>query len=1094
MYRLPSFVRTVLPRPATCVSLAAGVALGLLILAGFTRIRLAFGGSLMVELGIGAAVCLGLLIPGLLTRRFATRKRAMGTRSRTASGLLLAAVWGLAGPLLFPLIAGLVSLISLQALQSGWTQFFIVFVTSAAWLTPLTVGTFWTFSSRSPDVADARRASIGIGGIVLCWLTVPAIVAFGFDVTLFSWIAAGICLVLSWMSLSVRRSGSTSADGETDLVSQSAGHASEVSREVASRSEGHSLGVWVLTLLCGMGLFVTVFVTRQIVSQNLLSECALWAGLLGGLAVGIMRPRFGFQPKAPSGSQTGEDAATAAETDRRRSTFSGADSSDSLLLLSLAAWCGLVLTAYPIWTAVSLWLTVRVSHPLLLLAARSAFLVLLVFPCGLMLGRAVSATSRTGHRPVNRSRMPPFVIAVCLTAGYALAGLSGLSVTQLGLTVILAAALLGATLWLRSGRPLPRRRSSRIVCGLVCGVICLGLLFIGNFSPARSEKMLFSTQSFLAYRQGTSRDRLPWLDDGRLLAEFEASGHRVSLWKHRGAQLLVRRNGIYSELRSSDAELYPQNAGEIMPAVLPLVLHPAAEHILVLGMHTPTLETCDAYPLLSVTTLDERPASRKLLNWLIDERLLPESLEDDRFQLVQAAPTFAMKSRHPRTYDVIVLPDTSLVTTDGAARLTGEFYARVRSQLSENGLFCQRIPYYDLGPKTLKQIATTIRSAFPGVLVMESVPGELLFVGSRDRRPLIDVGVVDRLQTPQTRHVLARAGWDWSVPLGRGGLDQDSMTELLATSGTGRNTGAAGLSLAFGLPVEIARWGDKAQQSRAVLGQHGKTLGSFLDDAPTEQEIAQRLEDMGLAEKVLREHPDQPWTYRNMLKQQLKKRPRDKIIQTSGGGLKRGLHPEDQRRKEYLRTLGIVATKPHPDPEEIVHLARFEAPFDPLLTFFVHHEAAHLLRRSGQTPKQELRHVLHTVYYSSGADSSVRNVCRAIQLLCEEPESVPIGAERWDHLNGLMDVMRARWQFRQQQSSRSPRSAKYEPIDAERSVEAVEQALQAMAVHYVDAGLTDVEWSCRKAVLEETLLQPLRRHRSEQFRRMTALSRRTTDE
>jgi hypothetical protein len=286
-------------------------------------------------------------------------------------------------------------------------------------------------------------------------------------------------------------------------------------------------------------------------------------------------------------------------------------------------------------------------------------------------------------------------------------------------------------------------------------------------------------------------------------------------------------------------------------------------------------------------------------------------------------------------------------------------------------------------------------------------------------------------------------------------------------------------TLLYSLPWEVSRWDSKAEQTRTALGAHGEALRTALGDSELARSVSQRLEDLSLAHQIQRENPDEPWAYRKAIKDRLQDRPRSDIIQVKNEGLKRVLLPEDQRRKDYLVALGKAATQERPSLESIRAVQEFQTPFDPLLSLFVNYESAQLLARSAEHPVHEqLQHRLHTVYFSSFQDESVRNVTESIRLICSHPECLPASERRWDQLNSLMQVLAQRWQVR----FNSPRISKFEPLDTERSVEAANAAVAELESLSRQVGLTRNQWELRKATLEQSLLRPLRQHRSAQLR------------
>ncbi|MGH7199113.1 MAG: hypothetical protein ACREJB_00805, partial [Planctomycetaceae bacterium] len=188
------------------------------------------------------------------------------------------------------------------------------------------------------------------------------------------------------------------------------------------------------------------------------------------------------------------------------------------------------------------------------------------------------------------------------------------------------------------------------------------------------------------------------------------------------------------------------------------------------------------------------------------------------------------------------------------------------------------------------------------------------------------------------------------------------------------------------------------------------------------------------------------------------------------------LHPIDERRKEYLKSLG-AALREHPPSAEAIHdVEAFAVPYDPLVSHFLHFEVARLYARTdGRDAEMELAHRLHACFFADSRDRSVRDVTAVIELLCGFPQAEPDAAARWDNLNALLQLLKTRWEVR----------AMYEPDrpdvvlnDIEQSLSAAESAFAAMDDLYESAGVSETQWSARKEYIERGLVRPLRTYRT----------------
>jgi hypothetical protein len=640
---------------------------------------------------------------------------------------------------------------------------------------------------------------------------------------------------------------------------------------------------------------------------------------------------------------------------------------------------------------------------------------------------------------------------------------------------------LAAAHWWRVGRPIVSRPRAALAA-LACAVIACGPLWSDGYDPALSARLLFSPPTTLAYRSGIRIDSLPALDDGRLLATIEGTQSTWTVWKHHALQLQLRENGVPRYLTSLYPAICPQSSAEVLPAVLPLVVHPAADHVLLAGLgSTTTLDACLAFPVRSVTCVD----ADRTLNRIVREIIVPRSgrdpFQDPRLHFVPVEPALAAAAGRAR-YDVVILNEGQAALSSAASRFTSGYYTRWAGKLNDGGLLCQRFQHLDFGAQALRDILCTVQSAFLQVLAVETAPGELLLLASRSEQPLVDVDIIHRCESPHVRRVMSQLGWDWSVLLALTAFAPQQVQELGSGEHAASNSAESG-RFAFGLPPEVMRGGPKLEEVRTLLAGRSSRMLAWLGDEAGIQDVNERLADVTEQQRVIRENPDGVWAYRRTIKQRLQERPRTTIIPVAHEGLRRQLHPEDERRKEYLATLGAAATQQDPPREAIDAVAAFAEPYDPLVTYFVHHEAARLLARAGLAdPRAELEHRLHTVYFNAAYDRSVRNVVAALQIVLDHPEAVGAPLDRWDLMNSLLEVLEQRWSIRVQIGDTS----RYAESDAEQSLAAAERALEAMRELGPGLPLSQAACAARITLLERQFIRPLRTYRAQH----TGLSRR----
>ncbi len=1004
MNRLRAFLNIVRPFLPITSQVVAGMCVGLLFLTVVTRLRLSLGPSPEVTIAT-------ILTFGLSALACVSFFRGQG-RLITTIAFWSLPIWTLFQPVVLEFSLGSIQQFEVSQLASRTTEFGITFAIVMASLFPMACASTVLFTQKT-----IHRSGF-LTGIGLSLVLVPSLLGFAISPNVAMWLAISGTILAGALAYYSQQFAINSTTLPPTSTSTDAPPRRVVSLEI------------LFAASLGFAFAIAAFICSQIVLNNLISEFSFAGSFLLGIACGGLIPR----------------------------TVSAATK-----WFSLATWGALTVLLFPLVTYLLVLETASISHTYLLFLSRTALLMLLSFPIGVLL-RTAPALHESTSGVMSRQ-------ILAFSAGLCVALWSGITVTTAVGILLVATFIIAGGLLLLLGQ-LPKTWVQQIGLASLGCLVAAGFLLTPQLNMAYPEKLVYSGNAFSALRNGVEFSKLHWMDDGRLSHEFENLESRWSFWKHRGSQLMIRKDGLVAELHSTNSATCPKSAAEVIPGLFSLVAHPQVEHVLVLGMHTTTLQTCEAYPLRSVTVVDGVPFLDK-----VRDSLKSEWADDFEVQFINAELQFAVKARHAQTYDAIIAPETMSATTAGAGQFTQTFYQDVKRLLSQKGIFCQRLAYYDLGPEIIQKTVATLKSVFPQTLILESVPGEILLVGSLQTEPIISPEFVDRIQNPQARFLLSEIGWDWSIPVTRGTLNDAAVVKWLPEKTTPFSPQYPGL--AFQIPVEVARWAPKSQQTRIALSKYGKTFGGYLEDDES-LDIAQRLEDVQIAHKLIDANPDNIWGYRAAIKKQLLDRPRSKIMQVKHEGLKRRLHPDDQRRKDYIETLGKLAKAKTITPEMVDELIKYIHPFDPLLGTFVSHEAIQYLRKVDQpTDLAQLNNLLFTIYYSTPTDQSVRNVCEAIHIICEHPESVATDDARWDQLNGLVEILRYRWNIRWQNTEKI---SKFETIDTERSLAACELALETMGELAPAAGLSESDWNTRNEILNEYVVRRLKQHRSKQLR------------
>lgn len=749
--------------------------------------------------------------------------------------------------------------------------------------------------------------------------------------------------------------------------------------------------------------------------------------------------------------------------------------------LIAACWTGLCLALFGLMVNGALAAASSISRVWLLMILRAATIASLVLPYAFGWGLLSGASGRreseeprqNGAAPAQSGRRSWQFAA--WTAGFlSVRGLFAFEARAADLWAGLAIAflVLGA-ICLLAARAVPRRWPARVACAAAACLALAAPWLRSTYDPSLSARLLFSTNVFMARQANVEREFLPFLDAGRLAQAKEGDRGTYTAWKHHGAQYQWRVNGIPLGTASTDPGICPHFSSEVLPAVLSLTLHENPRNVLLLGLGSGVpLATCLAFPTEHVTCVEGDAALIDLMGRTAWRHGSSDPRRDDRLHLVTLDPALAAGCRGGE-YDVVLACSDNAAVWQAAPYYTREFYEAAARRTGSRGLFAQRFQQVDFGVWPLEMAVHTLQQVFADVAAVESGPGELLLLATNSEEGIVHDRLLARMQTPQVRRALSHIGWDWTVPLNLNAYPNDALSELAASS---RSNSAANGRFAFRIPQEVMRWGAKGQEQYAALAPRASRLLGWENVPDNDPDVLRRLAEVSAQANVMTAYPDQPWAYRKAARTALEDRPRSLIQQVSRKAFDRGLHPDDKRRLDYFTALGRAAQQAKPSEEDIRAIVEFEAPYDPLVSYFLHQEVAGLYARRGDDAKGlELRHRLHAIYYSNPADRSVRDLVDALALLAAYPQACPDPAERWDHMNSLLQILKTRWETRGAVEPKAPRIVLN---DLEKSISAVETSFETMDSLHADARVPESDWLARKAYLERSVVRPLRTYRS----------------
>ena len=716
--------------------------------------------------------------------------------------------------------------------------------------------------------------------------------------------------------------------------------------------------------------------------------------------------------------------------------------------VAIAAAAAALLMLEPIAVRSALWSTATISSPLLLSTLR------ILAAVGLLLVPMAAAT---------RSRHPLAITAAVLTFVFA---------TLSAPSVVVLLAVGGAVALIEPFACLVRRATPRPLPAAAAALLAAASVF-GGVSTSQPAVLLYSGDAFAAVRRGESTADILASVAVRPTGHDTLPGGELTRWSVDGLRTVVRDNGLPTGSMTIDPTLAPSDAVAAVSVAVPLCVHPQADRVAIVGLGSgESMLTALPFPVRSLQIV-ERPGRRELLESGYGSR--SDRLGDDRLTFVDAAPS-ELAAVDRLDADVILLTTSQPAFLTSAGLFHDRYYRTVRSHLADGGLVAQRLRTPDLTPGALARLLATLDEVFADVAMVQTGPSETLLLAGDLAGRLDCDGIARRLRTPHAREVLADAGLDWASVIELRLIDADLTRELAALADPFISIAAAAeRSLVF----DLMDWSPKWTGHRKTWAEYGTPMIEMLDDIILRKEAISRVEDVRQRDQIVLTDPDQYWAYRKTLKERLQKRPRSAVQQVNGE-LDHGLYPEDRRRKEYLRTLGEATTER--DDAAVERLDDFARPHDPLVSYFLHGEAARLHRKADR-PGRALSHLTSQIF-AAPADPSVRPILDAVELLIDQPDLIDDPVTRYDFAHGLLDQLHRRWLLR---SARDIHS-QLEGIDLDDSTRLTREMLAQLDAWADEAGTGD-HWDRRRGRLRRELLDGLRRLQNQKIQRAASVAR-----
>ncbi|MEW4490570.1 fused MFS/spermidine synthase [Thalassoglobus sp. JC818] len=240
---------------------------------------------------------------------------------------------------------------------------------------------------------------------------------------------------------------------------------------------------------------------------------------------------------------------------------------------------------------------------------------------------------------------------------------------------------------------------------------------------------------------------------------------RQTLWEGEGLESSVAVTATDSLAflvnGKSDGNAYGDAGTQIGLGLIGPLLHPDPQRGLVIGLGTGEsagwLADCRSMKSVDVIELEPiimfmaelcTPMNRDVLN---NPKIHIEFNDAREFLLTT-----------PNEYDLIVSEPSNPYRAGIANLYTREFYESAVARLSSDGLFLQWLQGYEVDPRTVKSVLTTLRSVFPSIQIWRTKSRDLVLVcgQSKDSFSFEREQLIERLQDPTLSEGLQKA---WRV-------------------------------------------------------------------------------------------------------------------------------------------------------------------------------------------------------------------------------------------------------------------------------------------------------------------------------------------
>ena len=287
---------------------------------------------------------------------------------------------------------------------------------------------------------------------------------------------------------------------------------------------------------------------------------------------------------------------------------------------------------------------------------------------------------------------------------------------------------------------------------------------------------------------------------------------------------------------------------QVLSGLLPLMLHPDPEDVLVIGYGSGvTPGAVLQAPARSVTLVELESAVYEAANRFFSH-VNSRPQDDPRFSVVIDDGRSYLLTRD-RRWDVIISEPSNPWMSGASSLFTRDFFQIAKRRLADDGVFLQWLQLYELSPRNIHALLRTFSSVYEHVLVFTPSPSsnDTLLVGSRLPLVVDRARISELMADPVTATELARG--EVTHPEDLVGLFVVGGEALPALVGAGPLNTDDNALIEFAAPKDLLAYSVQDARLPFVEDVEGKRLsmmqahfrGFDLDDPAEMATIADRL-------------------------------------------------------------------------------------------------------------------------------------------------------------------------------------------------------------------------------------------------------------